>query len=241
MATDDVSLSRSEIMLREMYRDHFAIADKFEAAAARLHVSTSILQGTEGAPGVLQATEEAAKHLFQASESVEEMCDRLSMLKPIRDQLKCFPDRLLRFTDSRQFRDSLRSTLQEEHEKVVEAGREAATKLVSADLEEQMVVALQAAEQRVYGDTLIVQKTLLIQNEEFTAEIVRLNGVIAEMDKQKLEDAKKFASLAEDFGNRVMAVYLWRLLPVAVVSLVCGAALSLTPLFPMLLDMIGRR
>lgn len=226
---------------RILFGEQYKLAEQFEAAAALLRASTAILQGAEGGPGVLHATEEAAKQLFKASESVEEICDRLSVLKPLRDQIESLPDRLLRFSDSRQFRDSLSSALHEEHEKVLEAGREAATSLVSADLEEQMCAALEAAERRVYGDTLIVQKNLLIQNEQFTAEIARLKGVIAEMDKQKLDDAKKFALLAEDFGNRVMRVYRWRLLPVAMLSLIFVAALSLTPLFPMLLDIINRR
>lgn len=199
------------------------------------------LDGTAETPGIIRSTEETCRLVGETAEVLSQICNRLRIAKNLSQEISELPDRLVSTADSRQFRESIRATLADEHEKVLEAGREAAINLVSANLEEQMCAALEAAERRVYGDTLIIQKTLLIQNEEFTAEIVRLNGVIAEMDKQKVDAAKELADLAEDFGKRLMRIYTTRLVPVSVVSLVCGAALSLTPVFPMLLDMIVRR
>lgn len=106
----DAALSREQLMLRELFKDHFKIADQFEAAAKQIADVERSLHGTGEQAGLAELLLDAAVQIRGAASTIQGMnLDGFSqVLDSLSRQIAGLPSRLLKPADEMDFRASLR-------------------------------------------------------------------------------------------------------------------------------------
>lgn len=110
MNVGDAALSREQLMLRELFQDHFKLADRFEAAANQIAQVERSLHSTGEQPGIAELLLDAADQIRGAASTIEGMnLDGFSrVLESLSRQIAGLPSRLLKPADEMDFRASLR-------------------------------------------------------------------------------------------------------------------------------------
>ena len=110
MNVGDAALSREQLMLRELFQDHFKLADRFEAAANQITQVERSLHSTGEQPGIAELLLDAADQIRGAASTIHGMnLDGFSrVLESLSRQIAGLPSRLLKPADEMDFRASLR-------------------------------------------------------------------------------------------------------------------------------------
>ena len=110
MNVGDAALSREQLMLRELFQDHFKLADRFEAAANQIAQVERSLHSTGEQPGIAELLLDAADQIRGAASTIHGMnLDGFSrVLESLSRQIAGLPSRLLKPADEMDFRASLR-------------------------------------------------------------------------------------------------------------------------------------
>jgi hypothetical protein len=110
MNVGDAALSREQLMLRELFQDHFKLADRFEAAANQIAQVERSLHSTGEQPGIAELLLDAADQIRGAASTIQGMnLDGFSrVLESLSRQIAGLPSRLLKPADEMDFRASLR-------------------------------------------------------------------------------------------------------------------------------------
>jgi hypothetical protein len=110
MNVGDAALSREQLMLRELFQDHFKLADRFEAAANQMAQVERSLHSTGEQPGIAELLLDAADQIRGAASTIQGMnLDGFSrVLESLSRQIAGLPSRLLKPADEMDFRTSLR-------------------------------------------------------------------------------------------------------------------------------------
>lgn len=110
MNVGDAALSREQLMLRELFQDHFKLADRFEAAANQIAQVERSLHSTGDQPGIAELLLDAADQIHGAASTIQGMnLDGFSrVLESLSRQIAGLPSRLLKPADEMDFRASLR-------------------------------------------------------------------------------------------------------------------------------------
>jgi hypothetical protein len=110
MNVGDAALSREQLMLRELFQDHFKLADRFEAAANQIAQVERSLHSTSEQPGIAELLLDAADQIRGAASTIQGMnLDGFSrVLESLSRQIAGLPSRLLKPADEMDFRASLR-------------------------------------------------------------------------------------------------------------------------------------
>ncbi|MGA4475299.1 hypothetical protein ACPA2M_20225 [Ectopseudomonas chengduensis] len=97
-------------MLRELFQDHFKLADQFEAAAQQVAAVERSLHGTGEQAGLAELLLDAAGQIRGAASTIQGMnLDGFSqVLDSLSRQIAGLPSRLLKPADEMDFRASLR-------------------------------------------------------------------------------------------------------------------------------------
>jgi len=106
----EAALTREQLMLRELFRDHFELADRFEASANQMAAVDRSLHGSGEQQGVAELLLNAADQIRGAASSIDGMnLDVFSRaLDALSRQIAGLPGRLLKPADEMDFRASLR-------------------------------------------------------------------------------------------------------------------------------------
>lgn len=110
MNVGDAALSREQLMLRELFQDHFKLADRFEAAANQIAQVERSLHSTGEQPGIAELLLDAANQIRGAASTIQGMnLDGFSrVIESLSRQIAGLPSRLLKPADEMDFRASLR-------------------------------------------------------------------------------------------------------------------------------------
>lgn len=110
MNVGDAALSREQLMLRELFQDHYNLADRFEAAANQIAQVERSLHSTGEQPGIAELLLDAADQIRGAASTIHGMnLDGFSrVLESLSRQIAGLPSRLLKPADEMDFRASLR-------------------------------------------------------------------------------------------------------------------------------------
>ncbi|GLX13649.1 hypothetical protein Pstr01_18880 [Pseudomonas straminea] len=110
MNVGDAALTREQLMLRELFQDHFKLADQFEAAAQQVAAVERSLHGTGEQAGLAELLLDAAGQIRGAASTIQGMnLDGFSqVLDSLSRQIAGLPSRLLKPADEMDFRASLR-------------------------------------------------------------------------------------------------------------------------------------
>ncbi len=110
MNVGDAALTREQLMLRELFQDHFKLADQFEAAAQQVASVERSLHGTGEQAGLAELLLSAADQIRGAASTIQGMnLDGFSqVLDSLSRQIAGLPSRLLKPADEMDFRASLR-------------------------------------------------------------------------------------------------------------------------------------
>lgn len=110
MNVGDAALSREQLMLRELFQDHFKLADRFEAAANQIAQVERSLHSTGEQPGIAELLMDSADQIRGAASTIQGMnLDGFSrVLESLSRQIAGLPSRLLKPADEMDFRASLR-------------------------------------------------------------------------------------------------------------------------------------
>ncbi len=110
MNVGDAALSREQLMLRELFQDHFKLADRFEAAANQIAQVERSLHSTGEQPGIAELLLDSADQIRGAASTIQGMnLDGFSrVLESLSRQIAGLPSRLLKPADEMDFRASLR-------------------------------------------------------------------------------------------------------------------------------------
>ncbi|MDD0972642.1 hypothetical protein [Pseudomonas fontis] len=110
MNVSEAALTREQLMLRELFRDHFELADRFEATANQMVAVDRSLHGSGEQQGIAELLLDAAENIRGAASSIDTMnLDGFSRtLDSLSRQIAGLPGRLLRPADEIDFRASLR-------------------------------------------------------------------------------------------------------------------------------------
>ena len=73
MNVGDAALSREQLMLRELFQDHFKLADRFEAAANQIVQVERSLHSTGEQPGIAELLLDAADQIRGAASAIQGM------------------------------------------------------------------------------------------------------------------------------------------------------------------------
>ncbi|WP_214509525.1 hypothetical protein [Pseudomonas brassicacearum] len=97
-------------MLRELFQDHFKLADRFEAAANQIAQVERSLHSTGEQPGIAELLLDSADQIRGAASTIQGMnLDGFSrVLESLSRQIAGLPSRLLKPADEMDFRASLR-------------------------------------------------------------------------------------------------------------------------------------
>lgn len=110
MNVSEAALTREQLMLRELFRDHFELADRFEATANQMAAVDRSLHGSGEQQGIAELLLDAAENIRGAASSIDTMnLDGFSRaLDSLSRQIAGLPGRLLKPADEIDFRASLR-------------------------------------------------------------------------------------------------------------------------------------
>jgi len=110
MNVGDAALSREQLMLRELFQDHYKLADRFEAAANQIAQVERSFHSTGEQPGIAELLLDAADQIRGAASTIHGMnLDGFSrVLESLSRQIAGLPSRLLKPADEMDFRASLR-------------------------------------------------------------------------------------------------------------------------------------
>ncbi|TGA83846.1 hypothetical protein, partial [Pseudomonas aeruginosa] len=96
-------------MLRELFEDHYKLADRFEAAAQQISIVERSLHGTEGHQGTTELLLNAAEQCRLGAAAVSQLnvVELAAAVAQLNEQTKALPHQLLRPEESQAFRESL--------------------------------------------------------------------------------------------------------------------------------------
>jgi sugar-specific transcriptional regulator TrmB len=151
--------------------------------------------------------------------SINATFTRLQSAANLESEIKELPMRLMKLANQQQFRESLRITLQEEHKKMVEASHEIALNFITENISKQMCDAMIEAEQRVFGDSFVINHKFYLENEV-------LMGQIDVLKKRNIELEQRFYGCVADREKAVSELknkQLRKLIPAMALSVILGA------------------
>ncbi|CDM42359.1 MULTISPECIES: hypothetical protein [Pseudomonadaceae] len=117
-------------MLRELFEDHYKLADRFEAAAQQISIVERSLHGTEGHQGTTELLLNAAEQCRLGAAAVSQLnvVELAAAVAQLNEQTKALPHQLLRPEESQAFRESLERALLSDTTRILRVAYEAAMK-----------------------------------------------------------------------------------------------------------------
>lgn len=233
MNVGDAALTREQLMLRELFQDHFKLADQFEAAAQQVSDVERSLHGTGEQAGLAELLLDAAEQIRGAATTIQGMnLDGFSqVLDSLSRQIAGLPSRLLKPADDMDFRASLREGISQVlADSIVDAKLKVESEAVDvavSDLVSRIKAAM--AQMGESSANYFAERNQLKGQLEAEKE---KNAALAKRMKYFEEDKDaSFKKLADDF------VYASKRLSSArvrecCICLVIGAMVSLTTLVP---------
>lgn len=233
MNVGDAALSREQYMLRELFQDHFKLADRFEAAASQIAQVERSLLSTGEQPGIAELLLDAAGQIRGAASTIEGLnLEGFSReLESLSSQISGLPSRLLKPADEMDFRASLREGISEVLSELIvdvklQFENEAADAAINDIVFRMRAVMSQLGES---STTFFVERNQLRGLLE--AEKMK-NGALAHRMKYFEDDKdKSFALLAADFAAASKRSANTRLRECCA-CLVIGFFVCLTTLYP---------
>lgn len=118
---DDAALSRNEFMLRELFRDHFALADIFTDGTREMKQVALMMKGSESQQGLFDLMQLAASELAQHAGSVNTIGRTMTeaentivrTMAGVESTLKLMPRRVLELSSDRDVIIAMSRVIQE--------------------------------------------------------------------------------------------------------------------------------
>ena len=212
-------------MLRELFREHYDLADRFEAAAQQISAVERSLHSTEGQQGIAELLLDAADQCRAAAGTLGNLnLDALAYsVATLNQRVNQIPERLLKTTDDVQFRAALRSAIANEVTDAVAIAREQAIEC-GVDL---AVEGIAAAVKREI-DKIRVHD--LFTKPRLVADLARYKKAYAELDGSFAAEREKHARL---YADQLASASRWGVRRM-VAALILGIVIGLAHLAPMI-------
>ncbi len=181
-------------------------------------ILTMRLAGVADQPGLIALTESMCEKIVAAESILSVIAHSMHAATELRRDIEATPKQLLSLASSEEFRDAIRSTLKEEIDEIIAAGRESAVEVVSSDLNERMRDAMVASEKDVFGESFVASRHVHAQNSQLTEANEVLKGEIERLNSELSKAAKDYAENLE--GKFVERAWGFR------VGLLVGALLA---------------
>lgn len=233
MNVGDAALTREQLMLRELFHDHFKLADQFEAAAQQIADVERSLHGTGEQAGLAELLLDAADQIRGAASTIQGMnLDGFSrVLETLSRQIAGLPSRLLKPADEMDFRASLREGISEVlAELIVDVKLQFENEAADAAIND-LVVRMKAAMSQL-GESSMTFFAERNQLKGLLEAEKKKNEALAHRMKYFEEDKdRSFALLAADFAAASKRSANARLRECCA-CLVIGFFVCLTTLYP---------
>jgi len=251
MNVGDAALTREQLMLRELFQDHFKLADQFEAAAQQVAAVERSLHGTGEQAGLAELLLDAADQIRGAASTIQGMnLDGFSqVLDSLSRQIAGLPSRLLKPADEMDFRASLREGIaQVLADAIVDARRHVQDEAAQVAIDELSAKVKLAMSQLGESSAAYFAERNKLKGQ-LEAEKAK-NAALLEAEKQKLKAEKEmnaalnnrmkyfeeekdasFKTLADDFIDASSRSASARVRECCI-CLVIGIVVSLTTLVP---------
>lgn len=182
----DPAPTRELAMLRQLFREHYELADRFEAAAQQISVVERSLHGTDGNLGIAEMLLNAAEQCHSGAAAVSQLnvSELAATVTQLNEHTKALPRQLLRPEESQAFRESLERALLSDATRILRVAYEAA---MTTGCLEAVENALTEMQKRI--DTTELEKTAKEltaarqQNSALNNQISLLNARSAELLK----------------------------------------------------------
>lgn len=221
-------------MLRELFRDHFELADRFEATANQMAAVDRSLHGSGEQQGIAELLLDAAENIRGAASSIDTMnLDGFSRaLDSLSRQIAGLPGRLLKPADEIDFRASLREGI--------------AQVLADAIIDAKLQVEQEAIEVAINDLTGRVKAAMAQLGESSANYFAERNQLRGQLDTEKVKSTalterltyfeqnkdKAFRQMTADFAAASQRTSKTRLIDFCA-GLVIGVVVSLSVLVPM--------
>ena len=221
-------------MLRELFRDHFELADRFEATANQMAAVDRSLHGSGEQQGIAELLLDAAENIRGAASSIDTMnLDGFSRaLDSLSRQIAGLPGRLLKPADEIDFRASLRKGI--------------AQVLADAIIDAKLQVEQEAIEVAINDLTGRVKAAMAQLGESSANYFAERNQLRGQLDTEKVKSTalterltyfeqnkdKAFRQKTADFAAASQRASKTRLIDFCA-GLVIGVVVSLSFLVPM--------
>lgn len=216
----DPAPTRELAMLRQLFREHYELADRFEAAAQQISVVERSLHGTEGNQGIAEMLLDAAEQCRRGAAAVSQLnvSELAATVTQLNEHTKALPRQLLRPEESQAFRESLERALLADATRILRVAYEAAMKSGCLEAVENALTEMQ---KRI--DTTELGKAI----KELTA---------ARQQNSALNN--KISLLNDQSAGQFQAVVKWSMTSF-VTGIILGATLSMLYLAPQIKDFIN--
>lgn len=234
MNVSEAALTREQLMLRELFRDHFELADRFEATANQMAAVDRSLHGSGEQQGIAELLLDAAENIRGAASSIDTMnLDGFSRaLDSLSRQIAGLPGRLLKPADEIDFRASLREGI--------------AQVLADAIIDAKLQVEQEAIEVAINDLTGRVKAAMAQLGESSANYFAERNQLRGQLDTEKVKSTalterltyfeqnkdKAFRQMIADFAAASQRAGKTRLIDFCA-GLVIGVVVSLSVLVPM--------
>ncbi|WNF54226.1 hypothetical protein [Pseudomonas sp. SG20052] len=234
MNVSEAALTREQLMLRELFRDHFELADRFEATANQMAAVDRSLHGSGEQQGIAELLLNAAENIRGAASSIDTMnLDGFSRaLDSLSRQIAGLPGRLLKPADEIDFRASLREGI--------------AQVLAGAIIEAKLQVEQEAVEVSINDLAGRVKAAMAQLGESSANYFAERNQLRGQLDTEKVKSTalterltyfeqnkdNAFRQMTADFAAANQRAGKARLIDFCS-GLVIGVVVSLSALVPM--------
>lgn len=216
----DPAPTRELAMLRQLFREHYELADRFEAAAQQISVVERSLHGTEGNLGIAEMLLDAAEQCRRGAAAVSQLnvSELAATVTQLNEHTKALPRQLLRPEESQAFRESLERALLADATRILRVAYEAAMKSGCLEAVENALIEMQ---KRI--DTTELEKA----KKELTA---------ARQQNSVLNN--KISLLTDQSAGQFQTVVKWSMTSF-VTGVILSAVLSMLYLAPQIKDFLN--
>ncbi|HBN8144572.1 TPA: hypothetical protein L3660_004178 [Pseudomonas aeruginosa] len=237
----DAALSREQIMLRELFEDHYKLADRFEAAAQQISVVERSLHGTEGQLGIAELLLDAAEQCRRGAVAVSQLNigELAATVTQLNEQAKALPRQLLRPEESQAFRESLERALLADATRILRVAYESA---MTSGCLEAVENALTEMQKRIDTSSLERCQAAEERSKTFQAELGRtakeLTAARERVKEHNIALNNQRDLLNARFAEHLAAARKWSLAKFAT-GAILGAVLSILYLAPQIEDFLA--
>lgn len=237
----DPAPTRELAMLRQLFREHYELADRFEAAAQQISVVERSLHGTEGNKGIAEMLLDAAEQCRHGAAAVSQLnvSELAATVTQLNEHTKALPRQLLRPEESQAFRESLERALLADATRILRVAYESA---MTSGCLEAVENALKEMQKRI--DTSSFERCQVAE-EQSTALQAELERTAKELTaaRERVKQHNTALSNQHDLLNARFAEHLaaarkWSLAKFAT-GAILGAVLSILYLAPQIEDFLA--